>query len=48
MKARSKLRESHRHIFIIEDLTIKKAKLFAEARLFKKDKKVNDVWTYDG
>ena len=50
MDKRSSLKniESATPIFINEDLTKKRAELFWKARQMKRDKKIHDVWTYDG
>ena len=47
-KNRSKLRQCQEKIFINEDLTKTRSRLFWEARQFKKEKKILDCWTYDG
>lgn len=47
-KNRSKLRHCHEKIFINEDLTKKRSRLFWEARQCKKRQKILDCWTFDG
>ena len=50
MKARKELKsyESDNPIYLNEDLTRKRYQVARQARALKKDKKIDDTWTYDG
>lgn len=48
MKLKQKLKSIKKDVYINEDLTRKRAKLFKLARDIKGEKKIDDVWTADG
>ena len=47
-RARRLLRQKDRSIFIYEDLTKQRATLCWKARCAKREKKIQDTWTFDG